>query len=370
MSDPIKHECGIAAIRLLKPLDFYYKKYGTPLYALNKMYLMMEKQHNRGHDGAGLATIKFNTAPGSRYIALERSNSSNPIKDIFRNIHSQIKNACKKMPGIATDAYWMKNNVNFCGELYLGHLRYGTFGKNDINTCHPFLRENNWLSRTLLLAGNFNLTNVDELFELLVDIGQHPIDKSDTVTILEKIGHFLDEANQALYRQYKSEGYDKHEIAPLIAENIDITKILKESCKKWDGGFVIAGLLGHGDAFVLRDPSGIRPAYYYVDDEVAVVTSERPAIQTAFDVPINSIQELKPAHALIIKKDGTISETPFMDKSARKACSFERIYFSRGTDADIYRERKALGKYVTRDILKEIDYDLDNAVFFIYTQYG
>ncbi len=363
MSELIKHECGIAMIRLLKPLSFYREKYGTTLYGLNKLYLLMEKQHNRGHDGAGVATIKFDIDPGNKYISLQRSNSGDPIRDIFRKINKSISKNLRKNPGHYNDSEWMKANLKHVGELYLGHLRYGTYGKNNIDSCHPFLRENNWMSRCLLLAGNFNLTNVEELFQLLIEIGQHPKDRSDTVTVLEKIGHFLDEENDELVRKYKQQGYSKREISALIAKNIDILKILKESCKKWDGGYVIAGLLGHGDAFVIRDPSGIRPAYYYADDEVVVVASERPVIQTTFNVPIDKVKEVTPAHALVIKRDGRVSESPFTQEQKHKHCSFERIYFSRGTDADIYRERKALGKYLTNSILKEIDYNLDDTVF-------
>ncbi len=363
MSDQIKHECGIALIRLLKPLDFYQKKYGTPFYGLNKLYLLMEKQHNRGQDGAGVANIKLNVDPGSRYISRYRSIANNPIQDIFGKINAKFDEVSKADPELLKDTEWLKKNVAFTGELFLGHLRYGTFGKNNMEYCHPFLRQNNWMSRNLVLAGNFNLTNVDELFDQLVDLGQHPKEKSDTVTMLEKIGHFLDEENELMYKEYKSQGKTSKEISTLIADNIDIAKILKESCKKWDGGYVVSGLLGHGDAFVIRDPSGIRPAYYYHDDEIAVVTSERPAIQTAFKVSYDDIKEVSPGHALIIKKDGTISEKLVKEPLERKSCSFERIYFSRGTDKEIYEERKNLGRTICEPVLKEIEHDVKNTVF-------
>ena len=363
MSDQIKHECGIALIRLLKPLDFYQKKYGTPFYGLNKLYLLMEKQNNRGQDGAGVANIKLNVDPGSRYISRYRSIANNPIQDIFGKINAKFDEVSKADPELIKDTEWLKKNVAFTGELLLGHLRYGTFGKNNMEYCHPFLRQNNWMSRNLVVAGNFNLTNVDELFDQLVDLGQHPKQKSDTVTMIEKIGHFLDEENEFLYKKYKGQGKTSVEISKLIAENIDIAKILKESCKKWDGGYVISGLLGHGDAFVIRDPSGIRPAYYYHDDEIAVVTSERPAIQTAFKVSYDQIKEVTPGHALIIRKNGTISEKSVKDQLERKSCSFERIYFSRGTDMDIYEERKNLGRTICEPVLKEIDHDVKNTVF-------
>ena len=363
MSDQIKHECGIALIRMLKPLDFYQKKYGIPFYGLNKLYLLMEKQHNRGQDGAGVANIKLDVDPGSRYISRYRSVADNPIQDIFAKINAKFDEVSKDDPKLLQDTEWLKKNVAFTGELLLGHLRYGTFGKNSMEYCHPFLRQNNWMSRNLVLAGNFNLTNVDELFNQLVELGQHPKQKSDTVTMIEKIGHFLDEENETLYQKYKGEGKNSQEISKLIVENIDIQKILKESCKKWDGGYVISGLLGHGDAFVIRDPSGIRPAYYYHDDEIVVVTSERPAIQTAFKVSYDKIKEITPGHALIIKKNGSISEKLVKQQLEHKSCSFERIYFSRGTDADIYEERKNLGRSICEPVLKEIDYDVKNTVF-------
>ncbi|MDG1477606.1 MAG: amidophosphoribosyltransferase [Vicingaceae bacterium] len=363
MSDAIKHECGIALVRLLKPLDYYIEKYGTATYGLDKMYLLMEKQHNRGQDGAGIANIKFDVAPGERYISRYRSNDQQPIKDIFGKINNKFQEVYDTDPALMKDSAWLKKNVAFTGELSLGHLRYGTFGGNSIEQCHPFLRQNNWMTKNLVVAGNFNLTNVDELFDILVEIGQHPKQKADTVTVMEKIGHFLDEGNQALYDKFKAEGYSRQEISKLIAKNLDLQKILQNSAVDWDGGYAMAGLLGHGDAFVLRDPSGIRPAFYYQDDEVVVVTSERPVIQTAFNVPIDSIKEIDPGHALIIKKDGEVSMKQVREPYEKTSCSFERIYFSRGSDRDIYKERKQLGKNVVPQVLKSIDSDLKNSVF-------
>jgi len=363
MSDAIKHECGIVLLRLLKPLEYYLAKYGTALYGPDKMYLLMEKQHNRGQDGAGIGCIKFDMQPGTRYMHRIRSAKSNPIQDIFDRLNEKIELAHKQNPDRLRDVNWLKNNIELSGELFIGHLRYGTFGHNAIEFTHPFLRENNWMSKNLMIAGNFNLTNVDELFESLLNIGQHPNRTSDTITILEKLGHFLDDENEDLYRKFKKEGYSKKEISPLIAQHLDIQTILINSSKYWDGGYVVGGLLGHGDAFIMRDPAGIRPAYYYHDDEVIVVTSERPVIQTTFNVPRESIKEVKPGHALIIKKDGFFSEVECKKPTARKACSFERIYFSRGTDADIYKERKKLGKQLVPAILKTINYDLENTIF-------
>jgi len=350
-------------IRLLKPLEYYLQKYGTSLYGLNKLYLLMEKQHNRGQDGAGMATIKFDMQPGQKYMNRIRSNSTSSIKDIFDSVYSQIHKAVGNVPERLRDADWLKDNTEFVGELFLGHLRYGTFGKNQIEYCHPFIRENYWMSKNLVIAGNFNLTNVNELFEKLVEIGQHPIETSDTVTILEKIGRYIDDENEELYREYRRKGYTKKEISPLIAENIDIQKILIQASQSWDGGYVIAGMLGHGDSFVLRDPQGIRPAFYYYDDEVVVVASERPVIQTVFNVKIEHIKEIKPGNALIIKKDGHFGEYACHTPEKVKPCSFERIYFSRGTDQDIYKERKLLGRLMAPAILKTIDHDLENTVF-------
>ncbi len=363
MSDSIKHECGIVLLRLLKPLEYYVAKYGTAFYGPDKMYLLMEKQHNRGQDGAGLGCVKFDMEPGTRYMSRIRSTQSNPIKDLFSQFHSGIQTIIGQKPERIKDVNWLKNHADLIGELYLGHLRYGTFGKNAIENTHPFLRENNWMSKNLMIAGNFNLTNVDELFTSLINIGQHPNKTSDTVTILEKMGHFLDDENEELYRKYKKQGYSKKEISPFIAQNLDLASVLSNASKYWDGGYVLGGLLGHGDAFIMRDPSGIRPAYFYKDDEIVVAASERPVIQTTFKVPIESIQEIEPGHALIIKKDGQFSNVEVKKPLPRKSCSFERIYFSRGTDADIYRERKQLGRLLVPAILRTIDHDLENTIF-------
>lgn len=363
MSDSIHHECGIAMVRLLQPLEYYLAKYGTVFYGLHKLHLLMQKQHNRGQDGAGVAGIKFNLEPGTRYISRIRSIDNAPIQDIFNRIRIQIREIEEKHPQRLNDTGWLKQNVDMLGELYLGHLRYGTFGKNSILNIHPFVRENNWMTKNLVLAGNFNLTNVDELFEKLIDLGQYPVETSDTITILEKIGHFLDEENENLYQKFKKKGLPKREITYRIAHDLNVQKILTAAAKTWDGGYVIAGMFGHGDAFVMRDPSGIRPAFYYRDEEVVIVTSERPVIQTALNVPSESVHELDPGHALIIKRDGRFSIKPFTEPGARKACSFERIYFSRGTDRDIYRERKMLGKLLAPAILKAIGHDVENTVF-------
>lgn len=363
MSDAIKHECGIALIRLLKPLEYYLSRYGTPIYGLNKLSLLMEKQHNRGQDGAGIVNLKFDMEPGTKYINRLRSASPTPIIDIFNQIYKDLKHLRTNCPQKLNDVQWLKQNVEFTGELYLGHLRYGTFGKNDINYCHPFVRENNWLTKTLVVAGNFNLTNVDELFQKLISLGQHPVETSDTITVLEKMGHFLEEENERLFREYRAEGKSKQEISPLIAQHLDVTQVLQRSSKYWDGGYAMAGLIGHGDAFVMRDPSGIRPAYYYHDDEVIVAASERPVIMTTFNVPFEKVHEIQPGHALIVKRDGSFSLPQIRESRERKACSFERIYFSRGTDQEIYCERKELGRSLTPAILRSIDHDLENTVF-------
>lgn len=360
MSDAIKHECGIALIRLLKPLEFYQDKYGTSLYGLNKLKLLMQKQRNRGQDGAGMATIKIGAEPGTKYISRRRSNAPNYLADLFDGVYRRFKDL---PPEKLNNSQWLKANLPYTGELLLGHLRYGTHGENVIETCHPFLRQNNWMSRNLILAGNFNLTNVDELFDELVELGQSPKEKSDTVTVLEKIGHFLDDEVQRLHTWFKPDGYTNAEINDLIYKNLDIQRLLKRASKKFDGGYVMAGLIGHGDAFVLRDPNGIRPAFYYHDDEIAVVASERPAIQTVMDVHHSKVSELKPGHAFIIKRDGQISEKSFIDPKPRAACSFERIYFSRGTDRDIYLERKKLGEIMADKVLEAVDYDFDRTVF-------
>jgi amidophosphoribosyltransferase len=363
MSDAIKHECGIALLRLKKPMQFYVDKYGSALYGINKLHLLMEKQHNRGQDGAGVANIKFDMAPGERYISRVRSIAKSPIQDIFDQINNRFQQIAEEDKSKLNDVEFLKRNAGFTGELFLGHLRYGTFGRNSIESCHPFLRQNNWITRNLVVAGNFNLTNVDELFSVLVNIGQHPKEKSDTVTVLEKIGHFLDVENDELYRQYKTLGYSNPEIYARIADQLNLSKILKKASEDWDGGYAMAGLLGHGDAFVLRDPSGIRPAFWYEDDEICVVASERPVIQTAFNLKVEQIKELQPGHALIIKKNGNVSEEMINVPKDLKKCSFERIYFSRGSDADIYKERKALGRLIVPQVLKTVNYDFDNSVF-------
>jgi amidophosphoribosyltransferase len=363
MSDSIKHECGIALIRLKKPLAFYQQKYGSATYGLNKLFLLMSKQQNRGQDGAGIATIKLNTSPGDRYISRHRSTSKNSVAEIFEHVQNRLIEVEAKNPIDYQNAEWLKSNAPYIGELLLGHLRYGTFGNNNIENCHPFLRQNNWITRNLIIAGNFNMTNVDELLNQLYELGQHPKEKADTITVLEKIGHFLDDDNQRLFDHYKTLGYSNIEITKLIEENIDVPSILTRSAKSWDGGYTICGMIGHGDAFVMRDPSGIRPAFYFEDEEMVVVTSERPAIQTAFNVPLESIKEIQPGHALIIKKSGLVSEHQFIEAAERKACSFERIYFSRGNDAGIYMERKQLGRMLVPKILAAINNDLTNTVF-------
>lgn len=362
MSEAIKHECGIAFIRLLKPLSFYQQKYGTALYGLNKLYLLMEKQHNRGQDGAGIATIKLDVTPGNRYISRYRAMGSTAVSEVFEYVQKKFADI-QGIPELFQNAEWLKENVSFTGEVLMGHLRYGTHGKNSVENCHPFLRQNNWMSRNLVIAGNFNMTNVDELLDQLFELGQHPKERADTVTVLEKIGHFLDDENQQLFDQFKQEGHSNAEISRLIADNIDVAKILKRSAKTWDGGYTIEGIFGHGDAFVMRDPAGIRPAYFYQDDEIVVAASERPAIQTAFNIPIEAVREIKPGHALIVKKNGQVSEEMFREPEVQKSCSFERIYFSRGSDASIYRERKQLGRLLCPQILNAVDHDLKNTVF-------
>lgn len=363
MSDALKHECGIAFIRLLKPLEYYKKKYGTTLWGLQKLYILMEKQRNRGQDGAGIVSLKFNQKPGKKYLDRVRSNGDNPIQDCFNHIYSGFTKVEQENPNDYNNLEWSKSNTPFVGELYIGHLRYGTFGRNSIDYVHPVMRENNWKSKNLALAGNFNLTNVDELFQSLCEKGQHPKDYSDTVTILEKVGYFLDEENQNLYRKYKNEGKTNAEITPLIEDNIDIQNILANSSADWDGGYAVLGTVGHGDAFVARDPWGIRPAYYYQDDEVVIAASERSVIRTAINVTADTIKEVKPGHALIVRRNGKVSEEIVRVPQKRKSCSFERIYFSRGSDEEIYKERKELGKYLTPKIVKAIHGDLRNAVY-------
>jgi amidophosphoribosyltransferase len=363
MSDAIKHECGIAMIHLKKDLHYFKKKYGTAMFGMNKMYLMMEKQHNRGQDGAGLACVKLNMKPGQRYIARVRSNDQAPIQDIFRKVNKSLNQAIKNHPNLLENIDQFKEEVPYAGELLLGHLRYGTFGKNSIENVHPFLRQNNWMHRNLIVAGNFNLTNVNELFDTLVDLGQHPKEKADTITVMEKIGHFLDDAVAQIYKKLKKEGFTKADASPQIAERLSMKKVLRKASKKWDGGYTIAGLLGHGESFVLRDPAGIRPAFYYDDDEMLVVASERPAIQTVFNVPFEKIQELPPGYALLTKKSGALKLSQIQEPVERKACAFERIYFSRGSDAEIYKERKKLGRLLFPQIQKSIENDLENTVF-------
>ena len=363
MSDAIKHECGIAMVRLKKPLQYYKDKYGTAFYGVNKMYLLMEKQHNRGQDGAGLASIKFNVEPGTRYISRIRSNESQPIQDIFGKINKRINGVFEENPQKVDDVKWQEENVPYLGNLFLGHVRYGTFGKNSIESVHPFLRQSNWKHQSLIVAGNFNMTNSKQLLNDLIELGQHPKEFTDTVTVMEKIGHFLESEVSDLYLKAKEEGFNKKDASSYIEENLDVQRILKRSAKNWDGGYAMAGLLGHGDAFVLRDPSAIRPAFFYEDEEVVVVASERPVIQTVFNVDINSIKEIERGHALIIKKSGETTMSPILEQRPKKACSFERIYFSRGSDASIYEERKNLGKYVFPEVLKSIDNDIENSVF-------
>ena len=363
MSDAIKHECGIALLRLKKPLEFYKEKYGSAFYGIQKMYLLMEKQHNRGQDGAGFASIKLDVQQGERYISRVRSNDPQAIQDVFKQINERINEELTSHPEYVNDVAAQKANIPYIGELFLGHVRYGTFGKNSIESVHPFLRQNNWMHRNLIVAGNFNMTNVKELFNSLIELGQHPKEMADTVTVMEKIGHFLDDEVTDLYQECKNNGLSKREASPVIAEKLDIQKILKRASKGWDGGYAMAGLFGHGDAFVFRDPAGIRPAYFYEDDEIVVVASERPVIQTVFNVAYDKVQELQPGNALIIKKNGKVTEEEIIVPTVKKACSFERIYFSRGSDAEIYQERKNLGKLILPAVLESIENDTDNTVF-------
>ena len=363
MSDAIKHECGIALVRLKKPLQFYKDKYGSAFYGINKMYLLMEKQHNRGQDGAGFASVKFNVAPGTRYVSRVRSNQSQPIQDIFAQINDRLNGVLEQNPDKKDDVAWQEENMPYIGNLFLGHVRYGTFGKNSIESVHPFLRQSNWRHQNLIVAGNFNMTNSKQLLEELVELGQHPKEFTDTVTVMEKIGHFLEEEVSSLYQQAKIKGFNKKDASPFIEENLDLQNVLSRSAKNWDGGYALAGLVGHGDAFVLRDPNGIRPTFFYEDDEVVVVASERPVIQTVFNVKIDDVQELERGHALIIKKNGKTSIEKVLEPREKKSCSFERIYFSRGSDASIYEERKNLGKLVFPKILKSINSDISNSVF-------
>ena len=363
MSDAIKHECGIAFLRLKKPLQFYKDKYGSAFYGIQKMYLLMEKQHNRGQDGAGLASIKLDVEPGERYISRVRSTDQQAIQDVFKQINERINEDMAAHPEYTDDVALQKKNIPYIGELFLGHVRYGTFGKNSIESVHPFLRQNNWMHRNLIVSGNFNMTNVAELFNSLIELGQHPKEMADTVTVMEKIGHFLDDEVTELYHECKVNGLSKREASPVIAEKLDVAKILKRASKGWDGGYAMAGMFGHGDAFVFRDPAGIRPAFFYEDDEVVVVASERPVIQTVFNVDFDKVMELQPGKALIIKKNGKVTEEEIIPPVTKKACSFERIYFSRGSDAEIYQERKKLGKLILPAVLDAIDNDTDNTVF-------
>ncbi len=363
MSDAIKHECGIALVRLKKPLQFYKDKYGSAFYGINKMYLLMEKQHNRGQDGAGFASIKFNVEPGTRYISRVRSNQPQPIQDIFGQINGRLNSVLEENPDKKDDVDWQEQNMPYVGNLFLGHVRYGTFGKNSLESVHPFLRQRNWRHQNLMVAGNFNMTNSHQILEELIELGQHPKELTDTVTVMEKIGHFLEDEVAKLYQKAKKKGYNKRNASSYIEENLNVKKVLKRSSRSWDGGYAMAGLIGHGDAFVLRDPNGIRPTYFYEDDEVVVVASERPVIQTVFNVAIEDVKELERGHALIIKKSGKTSIKLVNEPKEKLSCSFERIYFSRGSDASIYEERKNLGKYVFPKILESIDNDISNTVF-------
>ena len=363
MSDHINHECGLALIRLLKPLEFYKKKYGTSSYGLNKLYLMLEKQHNRGQDGAGFASVKLDTSPGERFMHRERSANQNPIQEIFQISNDRIINELKNNKVLTDNISIQKKIIPHISEVFLGHVRYGTFGKNSKDAVHPFLRQNNWMHRNLIVAGNFNMTNNKELFDNLVLLGQHPKEMSDTVTVMEKIGHFLDNEVAKIYKNLKKQNVSKIEASPIIEESLDIPRILKKASEDWDGGFVIGGMLGHGDAFVIRDPAGIRPAFYYMDDEVVVIASERPVIQTVFNTNFKEIKEINPGDCLVVKKSGQIQIKNVIAPVEKKACSFERIYFSRGSDKEIYNERKQLGSLLFPQILKAIEYDLENSVF-------
>ena len=363
MSDHINHECGLALIRLLKPLEFYKKKYGTSSYGLNKLYLMLEKQHNRGQDGAGFASVKLDTSPGERFMHRERSANQNPIQEIFQISNDRIINELKNNKVLKNNISIQKKIIPHISEVFLGHVRYGTFGKNSKDAVHPFLRQNNWMHRNLIVAGNFNMTNNKELFDNLVLLGQHPKEMSDTVTVMEKIGHFLDNEVAKIYKNLKKQNVSKIEASPIIEESLDIPRILKKASEDWDGGFVIGGMLGHGDAFVIRDPAGIRPAFYYMDDEVVVIASERPVIQTVFNANFKEIKEINPGDCLVVKKSGQIQIKNVIAPVEKKACSFERIYFSRGSDKEIYNERKQLGSLLFPQILKAIEYDLENSVF-------
>lgn len=363
MTDEVKHKCGIALVRLKKPLEYYQLKYGSWRYGLQKLYLLMEKQRNRGQDGAGVVSMKFDMPPGYKYFSRQRSTEESAINVVFEKIYKPFQKIEKKNPDLLRDIHWAKLNLPFVAETYLGHLRYGTFGSNNLDNVHPVMRQNNWKSRNLVLAGNFNLTNVDELFRLLIELGQAPKEYSDTVTILEKAGHFLDQENERLFRKFKDQGFPNAEISNLIAENMDVAAVLRGASRRWDGGYVIAGMIGHGDSFAFRDPWGIRPAYYFNDEEITVIASERPVIQTAMNVTYDKVHELPPGFAAIVRKNGNFSLEQILEPQERKSCSFERIYFSRGSDIDIYKERKMLGHLIVPYVLKAVDYDLENTVF-------
>ena len=363
MSDPIKHECGVAMLRLRKPLQYYIDKYGTPAYAAQKMYILMQKQHNRGQDGVGVANIKLDMEAGTRYISRYRTIDQQPIEHIFGRISKKYAKAQKAGKKNYFDAQWMKENAAFTGEVWMGHLRYGTHGKNSIESCHPFLRQNNWRSRNLVVAGNFNMTNVDDLFKKLVSLGQHPKEVVDTVTVMEKIGHFLDEENQNVFNRHKDKVTSNKEMTDLIEKELDLRRVLERSCRDFDGGYTMTGMVGFGAAFVARDPNGIRPAYYYADDEVIIVASEKPAIKTTTNCEYADIKEVKPGHALIIDKEGNFKEEQFIKPQEKKSCSFERIYFSRGTDPDIYNERRKLGELLIPQVLRAVNFDLKNTIF-------
>ncbi len=355
--EQLKHECGVAMIRLRKPIGYYKEKYGTYAYALNKLYLLMEKQHNRGQEGAGVGVVKLHSQPGHEYVFRERALGPNAITDIFSHVMPTLEHAhVEDMPPAEVEAY-----APFVGEIYMGHLRYSTTGKSGISYVHPFLRRNNWRSRNLMMCGNFNMTNVDEVFQSIVDKGQHPRIYSDTIVLLEQLGYALDKENHRLYRRFRDRLEDPA-LGIAIEDNLDIAAVLKNASPEWDGGFVICGATGSGDMFALRDRNGIRPAFYYVDDEIVVVASERPVIQTVFNVPRASVSELTPGSAVIVSKNGDVAVTDGLGEGENRRCSFERIYFSRGSDADIYRERKALGRLLVPKVLKAVDNDLDHTV--------
>jgi len=358
--EPLKHECGVALIRLLKPLEYFQEKYGTWMYGLNKLYLLMEKQHNRGQEGAGLACVKLDVNIGKEYMFRERSVGSDAISEIFANVQANYKNIPTDK---LQDVEYAKRNLPFAGEVYMGHLRYSTTGNSGISYVHPFLRRNNWRAKNLALCGNFNMTNVDEIFAEITAAGQHPRKYADTYIMLEQVGHRLDRESERLYQQYYNDGLRGTDITNSIEDNIDLSNVLRTSCREWDGGYIVCGITGSGESFAMRDPLGIRPAFWYMDDEVAVVASERPVIQTVFNVPIDSVQELLPGQALLINKAGKNRLEQINPSQNVKACSFERIYFSRGSDATIYQERKMLGRNLVDPILQAVESDLEHTVF-------